>query len=165
VERVTFSTRGSFPGALLALVGVHTEVCRTERLRLLSDRVRRNPTTGLSCRSFWCPRSRSFWWLFFVRRVPRLRRWEQGCELDCRAKAARRASPFFVVYPARSQRLIPSDPFVRGGLCSGEPIVFWCVGIPPMKFPKLFPASFRKVVVRFFRPVFPLRIVEPFDEI
>ena len=45
VERVTFSTRGSCPGALLALVGVHTEVCPTERLRLSSDRVRRNLTT------------------------------------------------------------------------------------------------------------------------
>jgi len=50
VERVTFSTRGSCPGALLALVGVHTEVCRTERLRLSSDRVRCNLTTGF-CRA------------------------------------------------------------------------------------------------------------------
>jgi len=40
MERVTFSTQGSCPGALLALVGVHAEVCRTERLRLPSDRVR-----------------------------------------------------------------------------------------------------------------------------
>jgi len=47
--------------------------------------------------------------------VPFVGRCEQGCESDCRAKAARRASPFFVVYPARSQRLIPSDPFVRVG--------------------------------------------------
>jgi len=42
VERVTFSTRGSCPGALLALEGVHTEVGRTERLWLLSVRVRCN---------------------------------------------------------------------------------------------------------------------------
>jgi len=34
-----------------------------------------------------------------------------------------------------------------------------------MKFPKPFPASFREIVVWFFRPVFSLRIVEPFDEI
>ena len=50
MERVTFSTRGSCPGALLGLVVVHTEVCRTERLRLSSDRVRRNLTTGF-CRA------------------------------------------------------------------------------------------------------------------
>jgi len=42
VKRVTFSTRGSCPGALFALIGVHTEVCRTERLRLLSVRVQHN---------------------------------------------------------------------------------------------------------------------------
>ena len=71
VERVTYSTRGSCP-ALLALVGVHTEVGRTECLRLLSDRVRRNLTTGFVVPELWCPRSGSFWWLFFVRQVLRL---------------------------------------------------------------------------------------------
>ena len=48
--------------------------------------------------------------------VPFVGRCEPGCDCGlCRAKAARRASPFFVVYPARFQRLIPSDPFVRSG--------------------------------------------------
>jgi len=60
MERVTFSTRGSRPGVLLALAGVHTEVCRTERLRLPSDRVRRNLTMGLSCRSFGAQEAGSF---------------------------------------------------------------------------------------------------------
>ena len=67
VERVTFSTRGSCPGALPALVGVHTEVFRTERLRLSSDRVRRNLTMGLSCPSFGAREAG----LFPVRQVPR----------------------------------------------------------------------------------------------
>jgi len=65
VERVTFSTRGSCPGALLTLVGVHTEVCRTECLRLSSDRVRRDLTTG-----FVVLEKRVLWLLFFVRQVP-----------------------------------------------------------------------------------------------
>jgi len=41
MEQVTFSTQGSCPGALPPLVGVHTEVCRTKRLWLPPDRVRR----------------------------------------------------------------------------------------------------------------------------
>jgi len=41
MERVTFTAQGSCPGASLASpVGVLTEVCRTEHLRLSSDRVR-----------------------------------------------------------------------------------------------------------------------------
>jgi len=60
VERVTFSTRGSCPGAPLALVGVHTEVFRTERLRLSSDRVRRSLSTGFVVPELRCPRSGSF---------------------------------------------------------------------------------------------------------
>jgi len=48
--------------------------------------------------------------------VPFVGRCEPGCDCGfCQAKAARRASPFFVVYPARSQPLILSDPLVRGG--------------------------------------------------
>jgi len=64
MERVTFSTRGSYPGALLALIGVHTEVCHTERLRLSSDRVRRNLTTGFVVPELWCPRRGFFRWPF-----------------------------------------------------------------------------------------------------
>ena len=121
VERVTFSTRGSCPGALSALVGVQTEVCRTEHLRLSSDRVRRNLTT-VFCRAgvVLVPEKRVLFGGFslFVRfrgreGVNRVVSWIGGRRR--RAKAARRALPFFVVYPARSQRLIPSDPFVRGG--------------------------------------------------
>ena len=113
---MTFSTRGSCPGSPLALVGVHTEVFRTERLRLSFDRVRRSLSTGFCRAGASVPEKRVFFGVLSVRHVPRSCGCEQGCELDCRAKAARRALPFFVVYPARSQRLIPSDPFVRIGI-------------------------------------------------
>jgi len=165
VERVTFSTRGSCPGALLALVGVHTEVCRTERLRLSSNRVRRNLTTGFVVPELLVPEERFFWWLSsFVRfrgreGVNRVVSWIVGR----RRRAGRCLSSLSILY-GLSARFCRTRPF-GVGLCFGEPVVLWCVGFPPVKFPKPFPASFREIVVWFFRPVFPLRIVEPFDEI
>jgi len=75
---------------------------------------------------------------------------EQGCELDCRAKAARQASPFFVAYPARSQRLIPSDPFIRGGtMLRRADSLLVCRDSAdeiPEAFPGLLPRSCRMVL-------------------
>jgi len=46
-----------------------------------------------------------------------------------------------------------------------ESIVFWRVSIPVMKLPEFLQTAYRKVVERFFCPVFAFWIVKPFDEI
>ena len=47
----------------------------------------------------------------------------------------------------------------------GELVVPWHVWIWSMKLSEFLQTAYRKVVEWFFRPVFALRIVEPFDEI
>jgi len=46
-----------------------------------------------------------------------------------------------------------------------EPVVPWRIWVLSMKLPEFLQTAYRKVVRRFFRPVFAFRIVELFDEV
>jgi len=50
-------------------------------------------------------------------------------------------------------------------LALGEPVVPRRVWILSVKLLKFLQAAYRKAIVRFFRPVLPVWVVEPFDEV
>ena len=50
-------------------------------------------------------------------------------------------------------------------LALGELVVSRSVWVLPVKLPEFLQTSYRKVIIWFFRPVLPVRVVEPFDEV
>jgi len=50
-------------------------------------------------------------------------------------------------------------------LALGEPVVPRRIWIPSVKLSQFLQAAYRKVIVWFFCPVLPVRVVEPFDEV
>ena len=50
-------------------------------------------------------------------------------------------------------------------LALGEPVVPRHIWIPLVKLSEFLQAAYRKVIIWFFRPVLPVWVVEPFDEV
>jgi len=69
--------------------------------------------------------------------------------------------PQIVLQPLRLQNAPGADQ----SLALGEPVVPRRVWVPSVKLPKFLQAPYRKVIVWLFRPVLPVRVVEPFDEV
>jgi len=50
-------------------------------------------------------------------------------------------------------------------LALGEPVVPWHIWVLLVKLSKFLQTAYRKVVIWLFRPVLPVRVVEPFNEV